>query len=94
MFAALFVARFVLGSVFLFSGVGKLFSSASLVDGVMDYQILSRRQAQFVAPLLPPVEVAFAFLFTWIHLRLLLRLFCLPSVSCSYSMKWMWCLAG
>lgn len=58
----LLVARLILGSTFLISGLGKLFSSTPFVEGIMDYQLLSRRQAELVAPVLPFVEVALAVL--------------------------------
>ncbi len=57
---ALFVARIVLASIFLIAGMGKLSSSTSVVDGIMDYRLLSRRQARLVAPLLPIVELLLA----------------------------------
>lgn len=58
--AALFVARIALGSIFLITGVSKLSSPTSVVDGIMNYRLLSRRQAQLVAPLLPVVELLLA----------------------------------
>ncbi len=60
--AGLLAARLVLGGVFLLSGVGKLSSQALLPDEIMDYQLLSRRHAQQVAPLLPAVELTLAIL--------------------------------
>jgi len=55
--AELLAARLVLGVIFLFSGVGKALSSRALVDVIMDYRLLSRRQARIAAPLLPVGEI-------------------------------------
>lgn len=57
--AELLAARLVLGVIFLFSSVGKVLSSRALVDAIMDYRLLSRRQARIAAPLLPVSEIVF-----------------------------------
>ncbi|MGH2443737.1 MAG: MauE/DoxX family redox-associated membrane protein [Chloroflexota bacterium] len=53
-------ARLILGTVLLVSGSGKLFSSTSLADGIMEYKLLSRAHARALARLLPPAELILA----------------------------------
>ncbi len=53
----LFAARFILGCIFLASSWGKFISFHSLPTEILDYQLLSNRQAQIVAVLLPFAEL-------------------------------------
>ncbi len=62
-FTELLAARFVLSIIFMISGFGKLSTSQDQqVDAIMDYRVLSRRQAQIAAPLLPLSELVLAIL--------------------------------
>ena len=58
----LFTARLILGCVFLASCLGKFSSFSSFADEILDYHLLSKRQAQVVAYLLPFVELLLAVL--------------------------------
>jgi uncharacterized membrane protein YphA (DoxX/SURF4 family) len=52
-----FAARFILGCIFLTSSWGKFVSFRSLPGEILDYQLLSKRQAQIVALFLPFAEL-------------------------------------
>jgi uncharacterized membrane protein YphA (DoxX/SURF4 family) len=54
----LLAARFIIGSIFLMASLGKLSSSTSFKDEVMEYQLLSKNQARMVAYILPFFEMA------------------------------------
>lgn len=54
----LFSARFILGCIFLASSMGHFFSFRTLADEILDYQLVSRKQAQLIAYFLPFVELA------------------------------------
>jgi len=53
----LLVARFTLGYIFLMSSLSKLSSSATFKDDIMEYQLLSAKQARLVARILPKIEL-------------------------------------
>lgn len=61
--AEMVVARLVLGIVFLLSGASKFNSRIAMIDEVMQYELLSQRQARFVAALLPYAELCLGVLF-------------------------------
>lgn len=50
-------ARFILGCLFLASSWGKFLSFGSLPDEILDYRLLSKKQAHIVAYLLPFAEL-------------------------------------
>lgn len=56
------VVQLTLSVVFLAAGFGKLLSSASLVDDIMAYRLLSAGQRQLVARFLPWMELGLGFL--------------------------------
>jgi Methylamine utilisation protein MauE len=58
----LFSVRFILGCIFLASSVWKFSSFRTFADEILDYQLLSERQAQIIAYLLPFVELALGLL--------------------------------
>ncbi len=54
----LFSARFILGCIFLASSLGQFSSFRTLADEILDYRLVSRKQAQVIAHILPFVELA------------------------------------
>ncbi len=89
--AELLIARFIIGCVFIVSGLGKLFSFPSLKDEILDYGLpLSDGQVQTVAYSLPFVELILGVLnFVGFSLRIisLLEIFLLLIFTCAIAIN-------